>query len=350
MPLYDVGYRAWKGKRCGYLDRILLITTTGIRLAAKSSWVRRMMLFAWLPVVWWGVGFFAIEQSLNPGSAVSMATQTLDMSPTMTRRVEQTARLEGLTRLASRLRIPQVDRLIKRLKGSDEDQTRNLIWGWLMMTFFRYPQSLLILFLIGATTPTLISRDIRSRAFLLYFSRPIGRIEYLLGKLLIPICFIVFVSTLPAFGLYLFAVAMSPNLDVLWSTWDIPLRILLATVALVIPTSLLALMFSSLTQESRFANFSWFAVWSMGHGAWLAVVYIVAFQMNRPPFQADVVNHPTVIRWSVLSLYNNLGDIQSWIFGFREFHEIWPGTAMLLLVSLFSFIVLYRRISAPIRV
>lgn len=350
MPVHDVGYRNWEGERTNHFTRLSMIAFTGIRLAAKSPWVRRMIMFAWLPVVWWGVGFFAIEQATNESASIAAIVDRVPASDFQKQQLQRRVSHEGVSTLMRRLRIPQTERLVERLGDSDAEKARNLIWNWLLMTFFRYPQALLILFLIGATTPALISRDIRSRAFLLYFSRPIGKFEYIAGKLLVPACYIIFVTTLPALALYLFAIAMSPDLSVIGSTWEIPLKIGLATIALVIPTSLLALMLSSLTQESRFANFSWFAIWALGHGAWFAVLLVVAVQLDQSPFTPEVLNHPTVLNWSVLSLYNNLGDIQAWIFGFRHFEEIQRSLWIMVLVSLFSWLVLSRQVSAPTQI
>jgi len=241
--------------------------------------------------------------------------------------------------------FPHADDLADSLQSGDPEIIRNDIWRWLLMVFFRYPQSLLILFLIGTIAPALISRDLRSRAFLLYFSRPIGKLEYLLGKICIPAAFIIAVSTLPALALYFFAIMMSPSLSVFWSTWDIPLRILGATVAVVVPTSSIALMLSSLTQESRFANFAWFAVWALGHGSWLAI--LLATSMGSDP--ASVATSQ-VQNWSVLSLYNCLGDVQEFIFGFEKFEDVWRGTMVLVCLTGFSLWILYRRISAPVSV
>jgi ABC-2 type transport system permease protein len=350
MPLHDVGYRPWNGTRTTYLTRLGVIAGTGIRLASQSQWVRRMIMFAWLPVVWWGVAFFAFEQAMGPGEAGSglfeQAARPLVQIPGAKRRVSR----DTLTSISRRFRIPQVDKLVNQLDVKSEDKVRNIFWSWLLMTFFRYPQALLILFLIGATVPPLISQDIRSRAFLIYFSRPIGRLEYLCGKLLVPAAFIIFVTTLPALALYLFAIGMSPTMSVFWDTWDLPLRMFAASIALVIPTSLLALMLSSLTQEAKFVSFSWFAFWTLGHGAWLAVLFTTAVRMKAPPFSPEVTSHPNVAQWSVLSLYNNLGEVQSWIFGFSQLQDIWLSVIALSVLSLVSLIILFRRISAPIRI
>ena len=356
MPLHDVGYRKWTGRRTSQFSRMWIITETGVRLAAQSRWVRRLLFFAWLPVMYWGIGFFVIERSLNTQSNFVVEVMEGAGAPKIATQ-QMRDRTQGLSNrngIAQILReqfrmIPRVDDLALSLEQGDEEKTRNMVWSWLLMTFFRYPQSLLILFLVGTIAPTLISRDIRSRAFLLYFSRPIGRFEYIGGKLLIPVAFIIFVTTLPALALYVFAIGMSPSISVFWSTWDIPLKIIAATVVLVLPTASLALMLSSLTHESRFANFSWFAVWALGHGAWMAVLFATAIQLREAPFDPEVLNSSLVRNWSVLSLYNNLGDIQSWIFGFAKFSDVWRGVLSLVAISLISMIILYRRVSAPIR-
>lgn len=357
MPLHDVGYRRWEGQRTSQMSRFWIITETGIRLASKSRWVRRMLFFAWLPVMYWGVGFFVIERALESDTNIAIkAMEELDVPQSAIDEVRsQTGGTDNRKQIAHTLRnqfrmIPKVDELADSLETGDDEKTRNIVWSWLLMTFFRYPQALLILFLIGTIAPALISRDLRSRAFLLYFSRPIGKFEYIFGKLCIPMAFIAFVTTLPALALYLFAVMVSPDLSVVWSTWDIPFRIIGATIALVIPTASLALMLSSLTQESRFASFAWFAIWALGHGAWLAILFATAIQFESAPFDPEVINSNAVQNWSVLSLYNNLGDIQSWIFGFGDFQKVWRGIVALMIISTVSLVVLYRQVSAPIRV
>jgi hypothetical protein len=121
---------------------------------------------------------------------------------------------------------------------------------------------------IGMIAPPLIARDVRTRAFLMYFSRPVGRIEYVLGKALIVSTYLMFITTVPALGCYLFGVALSSDLSVLADTWDLPFRIVLASLIFIVPAVSVALMFSSLTSESRFAAFAWFAFWGLGFIAW----------------------------------------------------------------------------------
>ncbi len=363
MPVNHLGYRPWKEKLTGSLTRWWCISSSGISLAQKSALVKRMLFAAWLPVLYWGVGFFFIGQALEGKSEFLPATlqedvrQYIDQMPGKKREKIREAE-KGANRLvvAALLkqhfkRIPQVGRLADGLESGDESTARNRIWCWLMMSFFRYPQGLMILFLVGAIAPSLISRDIRSRAFLLYFSRPIGKTEYLLGKFFIPATFIALVTTLPAIALYVFGVLMSPDLTVILSTWDVPLRILLGTVVLVVPTVSVALMFSSLTQESRFASFSWFAFFTLGHAAWLAVVFSHALRQGGAiPFKVDIMEKAEVKRWGLLSLYNNIGEVQGWVFGFSTLSDAWAGLLVLVLITVVSLAVIYRQISSPMRV
>jgi len=233
--------------------------------------------------------------------------------------------------------------------AEDDIEARNRIWGWLLMCFFRYSQAILILMIVGFVAPPLISQDLRSRAYLLYFSRPIGKLEYIFGKLAVPGAYIMFVSSIPALILYFFAILMSPSADVFWTTWDIPLRIIVSTVVLIMPTASLALMLSSLTEESRFATFAWFATWVLGHGAWLAITIGEAVRYRVEPTDPLIAESAMVKTWSPLSIYNNLGDVQAWVFGFREFTEIWPAFAILSAITIVSLLVLYRRVDAPLR-
>ena len=108
-------------------------------------------------------------------------------------------------------------------------------------------------------------------------------------------------------------------------------------------------MLSSLTEESRFATFAWFATWVLGHGAWLAITIGEAVRYRVEPTDPLIAESAMVKTWSPLSIYNNLGDVQAWVFGFREFTEIWPAFAILSAITIVSLLVLYRRVDAPLR-
>lgn len=202
------------------------------------------------------------------------------------------------------------------------------------MTFFRYSQAVLMVLLVGMIAPPLISQDFRSRAFLLYFSRPITPLEYVYGKAMVIWVYLAAVTTLPALVLYVVGVLLSPSISVVLDTWDIPLRILAASGVLLVPTTSLALFFSSLTTESRYAGFAWFAVWGLG---WAAYANLEALSLGR--------------QWSMISLYHVLGRVETWVFGLSSnINEVTSAAALLLLVTILPLIVLLVRVAAPMRV
>ena len=361
MPIHDLGYRPWKGKLGGALSRTQAIAEAGVKLAGKSRWLKRMLIVAWLPVLYWGIAFFFVGQSLEQPVAKNVPEEMVEIKELIEEttgekiQIDQSMLQLDRDKAAKQIermfhRVPRVKMLADSIRNAEDDiAARNKIWAWLLMCFFRYSQAILILMIVGFVAPPLISQDLRSRAYLLYFSRPIGRLEYIFGKLSVPAAYIMFVSTFPALILYVFAIMMSPSMDVFWTTWDIPLRIVVSTVVLILPTASLALMLSSLTEESRYASFAWFATWVLGHGAWLVISISEAIRLETPPSDPLVAESSMVTGWSPLSIYNNLGDVQSWVFGFREFSQIWPAFTVLTAITVFSFLVLYRRVAAPLR-
>lgn len=251
MSIHDLGYRAWNGKHSSDRLKFWVLASSGIRVAGRNTWLRRVLLAAWLPTFALAAVIFGYERLLE---SHEFALSTSELRETM------------LAELGSELQDGDV--VIEALTKRDLQDGRHLMWSWLLCTYLRLPQAVMAMLVIGMIAPPLISRDVRTRAFLMYFSKPVGRLEYVIGKMLIVSAYLIFITTVPALGCYLFSVALSSDLYVLIETWDLPLRILLASIIFIVPSVSVALMFSSLTSESRFAAFAWFAFWGLGFIAW----------------------------------------------------------------------------------
>ena len=317
MPIHDLGYRPLPATARHRPLRWWILTEAGIRHAWKSQWLRRSVLAAWLPALAWGFIFFAYET----------AAKQIEANPFR--------RPHGWTRDILTDDNPFFPRELLERALEDPTGARADVWSYLLWFFFRSPQAVILVIAIGLIAPPLIARDVRTRAFLLYFSRPLARWQYVLGKAATIWVFAFLVATLPALTLYTWALLLSPTLEIFLDTWQLPLKILLASVTLIVPTTALALTFSALTTESRFAAFGWFAVWVLGWVAYGALL-------------------PTGNRWEALSLYHTLGRVQGWIFGVD--YDVptdssnWPFVAILALVTLLCTAVIFRRISTPMRV
>lgn len=254
MPIHDLGYRRWSGKLSPTWWRATAIAQGGIQVVLRNKWVRRVLLAAWLPTIVFGIFFFSYEKYL----------QVVEEFPTA--QIAQDSVLAGMTE-----ETPEFEIIQRGLTATDIGEGRHLIWSWLLSTFLRIPQAIMTLLVVGMIAPPLISRDIRSRAFLLYFSRPLNRFEYVLGKGLVLAAFLAFITMVPALGCYLFGLALSSDPVAILDTWDLPLRVVVASLIFIVPAVSVALMFSSLTAESRFAAFAWFATWGLGAIAWLVI-------------------------------------------------------------------------------
>ena len=323
-----LGYRGWSGRLESGWMRWTVISSVGIRRAWQSRWLRRMLFFAWLPAVVFGIGFFVWEQAA--------------LYPEWQR--------PAMNFLGGLLPISVAQEIGESIRSGDLQSSRHTVWASLLQTLFRYPQGVLMVMVIGLIAPPMISQDFRSRAFLLYFSRPLTRGEYLLGKLASVWAYLSVISTLPSLALYVLGVLLSPSLNVVTATWDLPLRIVAASVVLMLPTSVLALCFSSLTQESRYAGFAWFASWILGWFTFGAATAgdALSAQMSGGRMGREMVLEQSP--WTHVSLYHTLGRVQSWVFGFVGFREVWISAMILIAVTVIALAFLLRRISAPMRV
>ena len=324
MPIHNLGYREWKGELQSSSTRWLVVAGIGIRRAWQSAWLRRMMFFAWVPGVAMGFMIFVYEQSAKQGgevqdimSAGAMALVTYESPETIFKRIQQ-------------------ERLLTGSRPSMGEE-RHIFWSSLLLILFRRSQPLLLIPIVAVIAPPMISQDFRSRAFLLYFSRPLTKVQYIAGKAATISLFLMFVTMFPALLLYFVGVLLSPDISVLYATWDLPLRVILASLMIVIPCTALSLMLSSLTTESRYASFAWFAVWIFGH-----LTYVVIRSVASPGDSSIVQS---------LSLYETFNDLSSWILD-PKLGVTHMETRFILLAVLTAVCsaVLYRRVSAPMEV
>lgn len=243
MPISERGYRHWEGQRVHPWLRWLAIARSDIGLAYRSNkMLRRFLILAWMPLLYFGPLFFAVGWLADPNNDLTEGGFAAEMVTWI---------------------IPPG--VVQELRAHPETLLP-AIWAPAFFVFFSAAQ-LLTLVVLALVAPPLISRDVRSKAFLLYFSKPISSWEYLLGKLSVALFFIFTITLFPALLLYAISIAFSPDLGTLVATAPILLRIAVAALVVGVPASMVALMLSSLTRDHRIAAFAWIALWIVG---WVA--------------------------------------------------------------------------------
>lgn len=177
---------------------------------------------------------------------------------------------------------------------------------------------------------------------------------------------------------------MATEWRVVFDTWTLPLRILLASIILIIPTTSVAIAYSSLTLESRYATFAWIATWVLG---WVSYVVLSMFtlqaellhpsraevssvsatervemaQRRGPPrmrgrrFESPFANEAAVrafSRWQIISPYHLLARVQIWIFGFdrEDDDSVVPYAVVLAGATIAGWLTVFWRIRGRLRI
>lgn len=322
MPIHSLGYREWSGPLSSADSRWTVIAGIGIRRAWQSMWLRRIVFFAWVPGVLMAMLIYLFEQAASERNASAFMYNGL---------------VEMFLGRGDRESIRE-SIAASSVMAQDLVTYRHEFWCKLLQVLYQRSQAIMLIGVVGITAPPLISQDMRSRAFLLYFSRPISRTQYIFGKAATVACYVLVISLLPGAMLYCTGVLLSPDISIVLETWDIPLRILAATATMVIPTTGLGLMLSSLTTETRFASFAWFAVWIFGLFAYLVT--------------SSFVNDGSHTPLEMLSLFHVITNVQGWILDVRVENQIdvLAPLSVLFVLTLVSLTVLYKRVSAPMSV
>jgi ABC-type transport system involved in multi-copper enzyme maturation permease subunit len=272
------GYTHWEGSLRGRTFRWLTIARWGVTQTGRSKWLRRLVIAAWLPLLWWTVIFFIFGWATDVGT-LQQAEDTV---------------------------------MFKFLKGAyggaladsfveDPKSFRPMLWSALIYYFLRYTQLFLVMLVVAVVGPKLVSEDLQSRSLALYFSKPLTRFDYVAGKLCVVAFWVAMVTVIPTLVLYGLSVLASPSIETLAQTWTVVPRVLVYSVLLMLATGAPMLALSSLTHNTRFLGFLWAGIWIMSHVA--SGVLSLALTVGRG---AEEIGH----NWTgLLSCLKNLDSI-----------------------------------------
>lgn len=234
MPIFDQGYQHWRGRLSGHAWRWLAITRRGVASQWRARGVKWVVAAAMVPALLLA-GFLIVW-----GLIENQSPKVEDQSPTF----------QILFRI---LQLPE------EVKAGPKAY-RSVYWTMAFHFFFGVELffSMLLTLLVG---PNLISQDLRFNAIPLYFSRPVRRIDYFLGKLGVIATFIAAVTIVPSVLAYLLGVAFSLDVNVIGDTG----RILLASIGygavVCLSAGTLMLAISSLSRNSRMVGAFWVGFW-----------------------------------------------------------------------------------------
>jgi len=228
MPIFDQGYQHWSGQLASHAWRWLAITRHDLRIALAGRAIRLVLFAAALPalllaivIAMWGL----LELKSDLITAIMPMMGFLD---------------------------PEI------LAGPRSFRVE--IWT-ICFSYFLRTETWFAMVLILFAGPNLISQDLRYNALPLYFSRPVRRIDYFVGKLGVIVALLGSVIVVPSIAAYLLGMMFSLDFTVFRDTF----RILLSSVAyglmISLSAGLLILALSSLSRNSRYVAMFWIGMW-----------------------------------------------------------------------------------------
>jgi ABC-2 type transport system permease protein len=232
MPIFDQGYQRWSGKLQGHAWRWMAITRHGVRIGFKNKWLRWLLFAAWTP-------------------ALALAAVLCGW---------------GLLERNSDLITPFLG-ILKSWFGpqSIDDPRAYRVDVWTVcFHYFLQTELWLSMLLILVVGPNLISQDLRFNALPLYFSRPLRRFDYVLGKLGVIMVFLAMILILPCIVAYILGLAFSLDLSIIKDTFGLLVAAVLYGLVIVVSGGLLMLALSSLSRNSRYVGLFWLAILMVG--------------------------------------------------------------------------------------
>ena len=192
------------------------------------------------------------------------------------------------------------------------------------------PSSFLIALIAIFGGSGLIATDLKNNSLTLYLSKPISWIDYLIGKCAVIGILIGCLTLVPGLLLFLEHVLLTDTSFLKENYW-IPLSIIAYSVIIMLSSSLLMLLFSSLTSNPRYAIIGFCAVW---FGS--PIIYEILTEITRTSKIALV---------SIWAHYDILGTVLFAGSYNYAVHWVWALLIQIALIAICLF-VLHRRIRA----
>ncbi|MGA2230857.1 MAG: ABC transporter permease subunit [Tepidisphaeraceae bacterium] len=227
MPIFDQGYQHWNGALTGHAWRWLAITRHGVRAGLKNRLLRIVLFVAWSPAL--ALAFIVSIWGLAEHKSATIQPY-----------------LNLLSFLDSRI-------------IADPRHYRVEIWtfGYHYFLWLELRLSLVLILLVG---PSLISQDLRFNSLPLYFSRPLRRMDYFLGKLGIIVAYMAMVVIIPSIVAYILGMAFSFDISILKDTFRILVSSVLYGLIIALSGGTLILALSALARNSRYVALTWIGV------------------------------------------------------------------------------------------
>jgi len=239
MPLHDTSYQHWEGVHLGIWKRRSVIALNGLAACLQNKWMRHLTVMCWIASLGMISVLFLVGQLLVADSVVVQWIGNFNPQLQMFARL-LTTWLEQHPEISVRT-------------------TQNVLFYY--FSVYMMPLSV---FALGLAMPLLITRDLASNAIIIYSSKAVSRMDYLLGKFstafglvtltwLGPVCVAWFVGNL-----------LAPDWRFFWHSRAAIGHALVYGLTGTTILSMLALGVSAISSKEKSTPAFWFMWWIFG--------------------------------------------------------------------------------------
>lgn len=240
MALHDANYKHWDGSHLGIWRRRAVIAQTGLKGCLQSRWMRHIVTVCWSASLAQVAVLFLIGQLLVADSLVVRWVRHAGG--------EIQTLVRGLI-----IWLTQHPEISVRT-------TQNLL-------FYLFSTTLLTISLvaIALAIPHLITRDISSKAIIIYSSKAISRFDYLLGKFATVMGLLVITWLGPICAAWFVGNLLAPNWGFFWHSRMALFHMLIYMGSSMVILSLLALGVSAVSAKEKATVSLWIGLWLLGN-------------------------------------------------------------------------------------
>ena len=257
MPIFDQGYQHWSGDLSSHAWRWLAITRRGVRTATQGRIVRLALILAYLPAI-------LLVAVLCLWGLVERQSTLIDSIK------------------------PYLTAFLGRPILAGPREYRVEIWTLCFHYFLSWELwfSMVLVLLVG---PNLISQDLRYNALPLYFSRPLRRIDYFVGKLGVIVALLTAVIIVPSIAAYAMGLLFSLDITIVRDTSRILLASIIYGLVIAVSAGTLMLALSSLSRNSRYVALFWMGIWILSG---IVSVALMSIEQEQRRHEAGVHSRP----------------------------------------------------------
>lgn len=321
MSLHEFSYQHWEGRHCGIWRHRWVIAINGLKSCLANRWARNLVIAAWT-IAMAAIGIlFLIGQLLVPDS---IAYEILDQLSQQMRGL-----FEGL-----KIWLTERPEISVRV-------AYNMLFYFFASTLYWFAMISTML-----TIPHLISRDLSSRAIIIYSSKAISRFDYFLGKFGTIFGLLSLVWLGPVLAAWLAGNLLAQDWSFFWHSRGALFNALLYVTAAMLVISVLSLGISALSSKPRMAMSYWIVFWLVGDavGSAASITRSLSISHNLKQISLRIFNLEGEVQLAQEAIPVLNGIIRSPLTSWLETPEIGGALTALVVMLALAIIIMTQRV------